>query len=446
MTDPLDVLRGPDGPADPDPNFTARLRMRLERALAAPEGVAVSTTALDLPAEPGGPAGPAGPDGAASVPTTALTPYLAVGDARAAIAWYRQALGAALAEEPIEMPDGRIGHAELRVGGARLYLADEFPELNLRAPAGASSVTLHLEVTDVDGVIATARNAGATVEREPGDHPHGRSGSLLDPFGHRWLLQHDLAGRVSAPVPPPVSPLSDGDGDVGYFSLWVPDLDRAQAFYGAVLGWTFVERGPHARMVTGALPRALVALDAPNAEFWPDPRPGAFTSRAVADIDAAVARVRAAGGRSTDPQDTPYGRSADCVDDQGLPFSLHERGPGEPRPATNGVVEGDVAYLTFQVPDSGAARAFHAAVFGWTFTPGRIQDGWAVEGPAPMTGMSGGHREASIVPMYRVEDVAAAVERVRAAGGNATDPAAQAYGISAECTDDQGLPFWLGQL
>lgn len=426
MADPLDVLRGPDGPVDPDPGFAARLRMRLERALAAPEGVAVSTTALDLPA------------GTAPVPTTVLTPYLAVGDARAAVAWYRRALGAALVEEPIEMPDGRIGHAELRVGGARLYLADEFPELNLRAPAGSSSVTLHLEVADVDAVVATARAAGATVEREPADQPYGRSGTVLDPFGHRWLLQQ------SSPVPAEVP--AEGEGDVGYFSLWVSDLDRAESFYGAVLGWTFVERSPHARMVPGAMPRALVALDAPNAEFWPDPRPGAFTSRAVADIDAAVARVRAAGGRSTDPQDSPYGRSADCVDNQGLPFSLHERGPGEPRPAPNGAVDGDIAYLTIQVPDSGAARAFHAAVFGWTFTPGRIEDGWGVQGPAPMTGMSGGHAQPSIVPMYRVDDVTAAVERVRAAGGTASDPEPQAYGISSECLDDQGLRFWLGQI
>ena len=428
MADPLDVLRGPDRPIDPDPHFAARLRVRLERALAAPEGVAVSTTALDLPVA------------AAPVPTTALTPYLAVADARAAIAWYRQAYGAALAEEPIEMPDGRIGHAELRVGGARLYLADEFPELNLRAPAGSCSVTLHLEVADVDAVVAAARGAGATVEREPGDQPYGRSGTVLDPFGHRWLLQQPPAASAS------ISPVAEGEGDVGYFSLWVSDLDRAEAFYGAVLGWTFLERSPHARMVAGSIPRALVALDAPNAEFWPDPRPGVFTSRAVADIDAAVARVRAAGGRSTDPQDSPYGRSADCVDNQGLPFSLHERGPGEARPAPNGAVDGDVAYLTLQVPDSGEARAFHAAVFGWTFSPGRIGDGWNVDGPAPMTGMSGGHSEASIVPMYRVDDVAAAAERVRAAGGRATDPEPQAYGISSECTDDQGLRFWLGQL
>lgn len=423
MADPLKILRTTDAPVDPDPDFAARLRGRLERALAAPEGVSVSATALDLSA-------PA----PMTAPNTALTPYLAVADALAAIAWYREAFGAVLAEEPIEMPDGRIGHAELRVGGARLYLADEFPELNLRAPSGTSSVTMHLQVTDVDALVEATREAGADVEREPGDHPYGRSGTVRDPFGHRWLLQQS----------PPV--IAEGDGDVGYFSLWVPDVERAAAFYGAVLGWTYAERSPYSRMIRGSSSRALVALDAPNAEFWPDPRPGGFCSRAVADIDAAVARIRAAGGRSTDPQDTPYGRSADCVDDQGMPFSLHEREPGTLRPPMNGTDPGDVAYLTMQVPDSARARSFHAAVFGWTFTGGHVEDGWQVDGPAPMTGMSGGHAHPDLVPMYRVSDVEAAVARVRAAGGTATDPERAPYGISSDCTDDQGLRFYLGQL
>lgn len=423
-TDPLHVLRAPDAPVDPHPAFAARLRARLARALAAPEGVFVSASTLDL-------TGPA--PAVAAAPTTALTPYLAVADARAAIAWYTDVFDGGLAEAPYEMPDGRIGHAELRVAGARLYLADEYPELNLHAPAGATSVTLHLAVTDVDALVAAARTAGAEVEREPENQPYGRSAGLRDPFGHRWLLHQ----AVPAPA--------EGDGDVGYFSLWVPDLDRAAAFYGTVLGWTFAERSPHARMIDGPSPRALVALDAPDAEFWPDPLPGGFVSRAVADLDAAVARVRAAGGRSTDPAATPYGRGADCVDDQGTAFSLHEREPGSARPPVNGEFPGDVAYLTLQVPDSARARAFHAAVFDWTFTGGHVQDGWQAEGPAPMTGLHGGHQHSELVPMYRIEDIDAAVARVRAAGGTATEPERQPYGISADCTDDQGLRFYLGQ-
>ena len=63
-----------------------------------------------------------------------------------------------------------------------------------------------------------------------------------------------------------------------------------------------------------------------------------------------------------------------------------------------------------------------------------------------MTGMHGGHDVATGVPMYRVDDIEAAVARVRAAGGTATDPERQPYGISAECVDDQGTRFYLGQL
>ena len=73
-----------------------------------------------------------------------------------------------------------------------------------------------------------------------------------------------------------------------------------------------------------------------------------------------------------------------------------------------------------------------------------MTDGWAVDGVVPMTGMHGGHAEAAAVPMWKVDDVAAAVERVRAAGGTATDPERQPYGTTAECTDDQGTRFYLG--
>lgn len=250
----------------------------------------------------------------------------------------------------------------------------------------------------------------------------------------------------SGPTPPSVPPPVEGDGDVGYFSLWVPHVERAAAFYGTVLGWTYGDKGPASRMIRGSSPRALVALDAANAEFWTNPHPTAFCSRAVADLDAAVARIRVAGGRCTDPQNTPYGRSADCVDDQGAPFSLHERPSGAPRPPMNGTDPGDVAYLTLQVIDSARARSFHTAVFGWSFTGGHVADGWQAEGPAPMTGLSGGHAHPELVPMYRVADLAAAVVRARVAGGTASDPARQPYGISSECTDDQGLRFYLGEL
>lgn len=136
----------------------------------------------------------------------------------------------------------------------------------------------------------------------------------------------------------------------------------------------------------------------------------------------------------------------DCVDDQGAPFALHENGPDTVRSAINGASHGDVAYLTVHVADAGRARKFYGAVFGWTFRGGHHADGWQVDGPAPMTGLHGGNTRAMVEAMYRVDGIAAAVTRERAAGGTSTDPQRQPYGVTAHCNDDQGTPFHLGQL
>lgn len=118
-----------------------------------------------------------------------LTPYLAVSDARAAIGWYADALGAEVVHEPIEMPDGRIGHVELAVEGARWMLADAHPEIQAVAPGPEGSpVTLHLTVADVDGMVEAVVAAGATLDRGPEDAGPGRVAVFRDPFGHRWFL------------------------------------------------------------------------------------------------------------------------------------------------------------------------------------------------------------------------------------------------------------------
>jgi len=118
----------------------------------------------------------------------AVTPYLSVNGAAAAIEFYRRAFGA---REVMRMaqPDGRIGHAELEVGDSRIMLADEFPEMNFRAPSslGGSPVHLHLYVEDADAVVARAVAAGATLTRPVQDQFYGdRSGTVTDPHGHVW--------------------------------------------------------------------------------------------------------------------------------------------------------------------------------------------------------------------------------------------------------------------
>lgn len=287
---PFRALTGSDGPADPDPGFAARLRARVQREL---------LQARSAPTPPGG------------RPMSQLTPYLVVRDARAAIAWYTGALGARLVGDPYVMDDDRIGHAELSVGGATLYLADEYPELGLVAPGPESvSVSLHLTVPDVDAAVTRAADAGATVERPPADAPYGRTGVVLDPSGHRWMLQ--------TPVPAPAEPRPPlRQGDAVYLTLAVPDGRRALAFYGAVLGWSAVPgRVPDGWQVEGPTP--MVGIGGGATE------PGTVPMYAVDDIEAAVAAVRTAGGEAGDVEQQPYGRSALCRDDQGLPFWLGE--------------------------------------------------------------------------------------------------------------------------
>jgi uncharacterized glyoxalase superfamily protein PhnB len=106
-----------------------------------------------------------------------VTPYLAVADARAALDWYADVFGASVTMAPIVMPDGRVGHSEFDIDGARFMMADAHPELQCPAPTPGvgSPVTLHLSVTDVDGLVDRARAAGADVDRGPEDNPAGRA-------------------------------------------------------------------------------------------------------------------------------------------------------------------------------------------------------------------------------------------------------------------------------
>lgn len=124
-----------------------------------------------------------------------LTPYICVADARAAIAWYVDVLGAEVVFEPIVMDDGRVGHVELAVGGGRWMMSDEFDSAGVGAPdtSRGAAVSLHLEVDDVDAVCDRVVASGAALDRGPEDSPPaGRVAVLRDPFGHRWFLNQRL--------------------------------------------------------------------------------------------------------------------------------------------------------------------------------------------------------------------------------------------------------------
>jgi PhnB protein len=118
------------------------------------------------------------------------TPYLIIKDAARAIEFYKKAFGAT---ELMRMaqPDGRIGHAEIRIGDSPIMLADEFPEMGHRSPQslGGSPVSILLYVEDVDALFNQAVSAGAKVERPVQDQFYGdRIGGVTDPFGHIWYI------------------------------------------------------------------------------------------------------------------------------------------------------------------------------------------------------------------------------------------------------------------
>lgn len=119
-----------------------------------------------------------------------LTPYLCVADARAAIEWYRDVLGAVVTYEPIVMDDGRIGHVQLAVDGAEWMMSDEFDGAGVAAPdrERGTAVSLHLSVADVDVLCHRVTAAGVSLDRGPEDSDHGRTAVFRDPFGHRWFL------------------------------------------------------------------------------------------------------------------------------------------------------------------------------------------------------------------------------------------------------------------
>jgi len=116
------------------------------------------------------------------------TPYLCCKNAAAAIEFYKKAFGAIELMRLAE-PGGRIGHAEIKIGDAPIMLSDEYPEWDVRSPQalGGTPVSIHLYVEDVDALARRAVAAGAKLTRPVEDQFYGdRSGSLEDPFGHRW--------------------------------------------------------------------------------------------------------------------------------------------------------------------------------------------------------------------------------------------------------------------
>ena len=420
MADPFTTLRTPVVPTRPDPAFEARLRARLEDALTLPEGVDVTVTTLEAPATTATATTPA-------AARMALTPYLAVADARRAIDWYADVFGARLRGEPIEMPDGRVGHAELDFGGSLVMLADEFPDIGHTAPGPGPARPSP----------STWRRPTSTPS-SPGRRTRGRRSTARRPTRSTAATPRSSTPSATAGCcrrrPAPNRPAA------------------ATATWATCRSWSPTStwlRPSTERSSGGRTSPPIGPTPAGSRTRCRGSRCTAATTGGhlhlawqVDDVDAAVETVRDLGGAATDPVEMPYGSRSDCTDDQGMAFTLWQPPAGAataPRPP-------DLAYLVLNVVDSSRFRRFFGELLGWTFSPGRVEDGWNIEGTTPTAGFAGGAERPSAVPMYRVDDVEAAVDRVRTAGGTATAVATMPYGLTSDCTDDQGTPFYLGQL
>lgn len=140
-----------------------------------------------------------------------VMPYLVVDGASAAIDFYKEVFGAT---ERMRMdgPDGRIGHAEIEIGDSVVMLADEFPDMDAKAPKayGGSPVSMMVYVEDVDATFEVALKAGATTARPIENMFYGdRMGAFVDPFGHSWTVgthvedvpPDEMAKRAAAQAP-----------------------------------------------------------------------------------------------------------------------------------------------------------------------------------------------------------------------------------------------------
>ena len=325
MSDAFDVLAADTAPIQPARQFADSLRRQLINELEIPVTITATTptattvNTLDV--------------------TNTITPYLIVNGAAAAIDFYVAAFGA-VEHHRMVGDDGRIGHAEIVIGGSRLMMADEYPEIGALSPVtrGGTSVNFTITVPDVDQAFARALELGATQLRPVEDQFYGhRQGTLADPFGHQWSLSTPITGytdqqydeqsaeggfqvvraeqpatEAGAAAEPGHQTKRHGVGDLFYFTLPITDLARAQAFFGAVLGWQFMSPDNGHVENIAAPPGGLNQSADVGARLW-------FV---VDDIEAAVAKVRELGGTSTDPVLYDSGWSAECTDDQGTVFSL----------------------------------------------------------------------------------------------------------------------------
>jgi uncharacterized glyoxalase superfamily protein PhnB/catechol 2,3-dioxygenase-like lactoylglutathione lyase family enzyme len=234
----------------------------------------------------------------------------------------------------------------------------------------------------------------------------------------------------------------------------VSDARRAMGWYAEVFGAQ--PRGQLYVNADGTIGHAEVGIGdavlmfAEASDLWPDvpvrapDSPTTFSHTLhleVDDVDGTTERARRSGASvEREPTDQPYGRGSVIVDPFGHRWMLLRPPAGATR-----LRQGDVANVMMVARDAQRAKEFYEAVLQVPF-PSAHPGTWRTDETRPPLGISSSRgAEPEVQLSYRVDDIAAAVERVRAAGGQADEPDRKPYGLLAECIDDQGATFRLWQ-
>jgi uncharacterized glyoxalase superfamily protein PhnB len=234
----------------------------------------------------------------------------------------------------------------------------------------------------------------------------------------------------------------------------VSDARRALDWYAEAFGAQ--RRGELHVNADGTIGHAEVGIGdavlmfAEASGLWPDvpvrapDSPATFSHTLhleVDDVDGTTERARRGGASvEREPADQPYGRASVIVDPFGHRWTLLRPPARAPR-----LRQGDVASVTMVARDAHRAKEFYAAVLQVPFSSGHPGTWRAGETSPPLGIWSSPGAEPQVQLSYRVDDIAAAVGRVRAAGGRADEPERRPYGLLAECVDDQGATFRLWQ-
>jgi PhnB protein len=399
------------------------------------------------------------------------TPYLSLRGAAAAIEFYKKAFGAT-EELRLSQPDGRIAHAAINIGGARIMLADELPEIGFLSAEslGGSPIMINLDVEDVDAFASRAIAAGATVVRSVADQFYGdRSGQLRDPFGYIWVVSthkeslspqeiqrrseefsRQRAGATSQPRQSPEGPALR-HSITPY--LIIPGADSWIEFvkqgFGAEEHLRVKRPGTsdvimHAEVKIGD---SMIELAEANEEFHA--MPSAIWLR-VDDVDAAYQRALEAGARSIDaPSDQQYGsRDGSVKDRSGNHWYIYTPKPG------NALLEGLRSVTPYLHPLRGAVliefltKAFGAEEVYRAQSPDGVIHHAQVRIGDSMIGLGDAHGVYQPMPstlhLY-VSDADATYERALRAGASSIQPPAdQPYGErNAGVADPMGNRYFI---